>query len=311
LMLTAKSQLDDKVIGFESGADDYLTKPTHATELQDHVKVLLGRATSRQADIDEAASSSTEKRGFTMGVLASRGGLGVTTSAVNLASALVLSTKADVIMAELRPGYGTLAADLGVNDALALNELLKTDPRSITRQAIKDQLFKHESGLSLLLASSQPSDAALVEASAQFEILVERLGYLAPFVVLDLGAGLPPLTQKLVKMCHQLIVLIEPVPNSIMHAKALLNDLKSLGFNKQNITPVVVNRIRSDTQMNWTYVQERLEFPVPVMIMPNPEVIYQANRQLTTAVAFKPDSSMGVQFTKLANIMVEHSKQEK
>jgi DNA-binding response OmpR family regulator len=29
LMFTAKTQLDDKVTGFEVGADDYLTKPTH------------------------------------------------------------------------------------------------------------------------------------------------------------------------------------------------------------------------------------------------------------------------------------------
>ncbi len=32
LMFTAKSQLDDKVSGFEAGADDYLTKPTHPSE---------------------------------------------------------------------------------------------------------------------------------------------------------------------------------------------------------------------------------------------------------------------------------------
>jgi DNA-binding response OmpR family regulator len=41
LMFTAKTQLDDKVTGFEVGADDYLTKPTHPTELQAHVKALL------------------------------------------------------------------------------------------------------------------------------------------------------------------------------------------------------------------------------------------------------------------------------
>ena len=33
LMFTAKTQLDDKVAGFEVGADDYLTKPTHPSEL--------------------------------------------------------------------------------------------------------------------------------------------------------------------------------------------------------------------------------------------------------------------------------------
>ena len=44
LMFTAKSQLDDKVAGFEVGVDDYLTKPTHPAELQAHVKALLARA---------------------------------------------------------------------------------------------------------------------------------------------------------------------------------------------------------------------------------------------------------------------------
>ena len=44
LMFTAKTQLDDKVLGFEVGADDYLTKPTHPSELQSHVKALLARS---------------------------------------------------------------------------------------------------------------------------------------------------------------------------------------------------------------------------------------------------------------------------
>ena len=52
LMFTAKTQLDDKVAGFEVGADDYLTKPTHPSELQSHVKALLSRAgrTSENAE---------------------------------------------------------------------------------------------------------------------------------------------------------------------------------------------------------------------------------------------------------------------
>jgi MinD-like ATPase involved in chromosome partitioning or flagellar assembly len=310
LMLTAKSQLDDKVNGFEAGADDYLTKPTHPAELQAHVTLLLERS-NRTKEAGGASKLPVEKRGFTVGVLAYRGGLGVTTTAVNLGSALVLSTKNSVIVAELRPGFGTLAADLGQEEDVALTDLLKAKPKSITRQTIKDKLYRHDSGLSLLLASSQPRDAALIDATAQFETLVERLGYLAPFLILDLGSGLPQLTQKLIKMCHHLVVLVEPVPNSITHAKALLKDLHDLGYYKQNITPVVVNRVRSETQMNWTYVQERLEIPIPVMVMPSPEVIFQANRKFTTAVASQPDSSMGEQFKKLAEIMVERSKLEK
>lgn len=43
LMLTAKSELNDKVEGLNSGADDYLTKPFAFTELLARVKALIRR----------------------------------------------------------------------------------------------------------------------------------------------------------------------------------------------------------------------------------------------------------------------------
>ena len=44
IMLTAKSEDADKLMGFESGADDYLTKPFNILELKARVRALLRRS---------------------------------------------------------------------------------------------------------------------------------------------------------------------------------------------------------------------------------------------------------------------------
>ncbi|MDR2501856.1 MAG: response regulator transcription factor [Oscillospiraceae bacterium] len=44
IMLTARSEDIDKIIGFESGADDYLTKPFNVLELKARIRALLRRA---------------------------------------------------------------------------------------------------------------------------------------------------------------------------------------------------------------------------------------------------------------------------
>ncbi|HMJ61749.1 MAG TPA: response regulator transcription factor [Bryobacteraceae bacterium] len=49
LMLSAKSQTIDKVVGLKMGADDYLTKPFEAPELMARIEVLLRRPVIRDS----------------------------------------------------------------------------------------------------------------------------------------------------------------------------------------------------------------------------------------------------------------------
>ena len=305
LMFTAKTQLDDKVTGFEAGADDYLTKPTHPAELSAHVKALLSRSTRSKGNTSPLPA---EKQAMTIGILGPRGGMGVSTVAVNLGEALRLATKAEVIVAELRPGMGTLGPDLGEPEPEALTELLSANPAEITRQKVNDGLFVLKNGLRLLFGSVQPKDAVLSSAVAPMEALVKQLSYLTPYLVLDLGAGLTPLTQKLVASCNLLFVVAEPVTNSLAYSKMLIADLVELGINKKCIQVLVVNRIRSDTQLTMSQVEEQIgQLPV-VAITPMPELLFTAARLKTTAIASRPDSLTAQQFAKLAAAVLEYEK---
>ena len=49
LMLTARDRLEDKLAGFETGADDYLVKPFELQEVAVRLKVLAGRGRRRSS----------------------------------------------------------------------------------------------------------------------------------------------------------------------------------------------------------------------------------------------------------------------
>ena len=53
IMLTAKAEEFDKVLGLELGADDYITKPFSMREFRSRVKAALRRSGMRQTDADD------------------------------------------------------------------------------------------------------------------------------------------------------------------------------------------------------------------------------------------------------------------
>ena len=61
IMLTARSEDADKLLGFESGADDYITKPFNILELKARIRALLRRASMPAAG---PAASVIERGGL-------------------------------------------------------------------------------------------------------------------------------------------------------------------------------------------------------------------------------------------------------
>jgi pilus assembly protein CpaE len=303
LMFTAKTQLDDKVAGFEVGANDYLTKPTHPSELQARVKTLLSRMSEKRG---ASASGAEENRGYVIGVLGGRGGLGVTTLAVNIAAGLLARTKSEVVVAEMLPGQGALALELGLNYTKGLVDLLSINRMvEITRDRVREALTHHGSGLKMLLSSDRPRDMHLINQVSNYEAVISRLSGLARFTVLDMSVGIQPFATKVLPLCDDVLIVLEGVPNTIIHTKALIEDIAALGINKRKISVVLNNRIRSDTQLPSSQVQIKLDHEIISTLTPAPELFVQATRMQTPAILCQPESLTNRQINKLVEFIME------
>lgn len=64
LMLTGKGEIADKTVGFNAGADDYLTKPFHLAELGLRVRALLRRKGSEIQIVLKARDLEMEPHNF-------------------------------------------------------------------------------------------------------------------------------------------------------------------------------------------------------------------------------------------------------
>ncbi len=290
IMFTAKTLVDDKVAGFEAGADDYLTKPTHPAELASRVKAVLARSAAKQGVASD--------QGVLLAVLGTRGGVGTTTLAANIAT--VLAHKEATILADLRPGQGSLGASLGFTRVTGLANLLTRPPGEINGRVVGGELVHHSTGMKLLLSSIRPKEAQINMAPDAVSAIVRQLRALAKYVVLDLAPGLTPVNQRLLRESGHVILVIDPQRITLNMAREILNDLQDGGLGQGLVSVILINRTHSSLQVSWQEAEQILGREMLSIISPAPELAFQASEAGLPIVHLQPGAIVASQLIKLA-----------
>lgn len=300
LIFTAKTTPADRARGMESGADDYVTKPTHPEELAKRIKALI----SRPSHVEE--EPVPQVGGRVVGFLSAKGGVGLSTLALNTGIALQNRTQKPVLLAEFRPGYGVWGQELGTAGTKGLDILLGTDPDQISFSAVERELVSGPSGLRLLLASSDPGATHQADPSGHYQVILSQLTRMAPLVLVDLGATLQPGSPEVLGLCDELVIAVEPHPITIARTRQLIDYLARLGFGlSKGLTIALINRVRSDVAMSWSQVQESLDRPVKVVFTPAPELAYQAAVRSVPMITLQAASQQAQQFDQLAGLLAQ------
>jgi CheY-like chemotaxis protein/MinD-like ATPase involved in chromosome partitioning or flagellar assembly len=298
LMFSAKKQVEDRVAGYESGIDDYLSKPIHPAELIARVKSLMSRS--------KLMGSTFGEKGYTVGVLGVKGGIGVSSFTLNLAISYRQHSQKDVIGVELRPGYGTWLTSLNMTQNDGLSRLLKLNPSDITTSAANEQLQAIYPGIQLLTAGSKREDIKLLSATEQLKKIVKLLPLLASMVLLDLGAGELPNLSELTHMCDEIYVLMNSFPSNILSTQRVINDLAAWGFGKDKPLNVVLMRQSSQgLPSSIKDIEDFLQTPIKTIMPVSPEIAFQAETQAKPLLSIQPDSELNRCYAELAKNLIK------
>lgn len=303
LMFTAKSQVDDKVAGYEAGVDDYLIKPVHPVELVAHIKALLARRKRVTGPLPKA------RNGYVIGVISAKGGQGVSTVALNIGIALHEKSKNETICAEISPNKGTWGLELGLADNQALNKLLQLRPEDINSESIKQSLVKSNFGVSLLLSSPNFSNLSNTEQIEQIQSILKYLVELAQIIVIDLGTCNLEIMEKVIEFCNDVILVSEAHPIPIQRTKFLLEELnKREIITNKNIDILINNRTRADIQLSVGQVEELLGTAPKVVIPPVPELAYQSVARSQPIIKVQADNLINQQYLRFADYILSRMR---
>lgn len=292
MMLTAHDTLEEKVRGFEVGADDYMTKPFQPAELQARIKGLLRRSAI------QPAPETQSNEGKIITVFSLRGGVGVSSVATNLASGLsqIWSRQVALVDMALTMGNSALMMNMALRNTWA--DLAKMNLADIDSEMVLNVLLKHKSGVNIMAAPRYSVDAELVTTDI-IEKVLAILKKKFSYIILDLPHDFSETSLIGIDQTDELIIVLAPELASVRATVGALETLNQLQFPSENIR-ILMNWVFEKRGLARKDIEKVLKHPIQLVVPYASETFISGINLGNPPVLSNPSSPIGSLFEDIS-----------
>ncbi|HXQ95825.1 MAG TPA: response regulator [Candidatus Acidoferrales bacterium] len=237
VMVTAETDIEQKVRGLRAGADDYLVKPFHPAELLARIRSLLARFAPRNVESAGPAAAA----GRVLAFYGAKGGVGTTTLAINAAIALQRDQGRRVVLVDgnLQFGDHRVFLDLGLDRKSIVDVVVAP---SIDQDLLKSVLIHHDTGIDLLLAPPSPETAELVkDEQHHMSQIIELLRQRYDYVIVDIDKRLDETNLDVIAAANVVFVVMTADLSCLKNVRLVLETMSQLGIGPGRVQ-LVLNR---------------------------------------------------------------------
>jgi pilus assembly protein CpaE len=291
IMLTAESEVEQKIRGLRAGADDYLVKPFHPAELIARIKSLLARFAPKDVLVGRPPL------GRVLAFYGAKGGVGTTTIAINVAIALQreLGRRVCLVDGNLQFGDHRVFLDLGL-DRKSIVDVVTSS--TIDADIVRSALVEHDSKIDLLLAPPSPETAELV-TKEHLATIVDVLRGMYDYVVVDVDKRLDDLNLGVFDAAEHLYVVLTADLSCLKNVRLVLETLGHIGYEGDRIK-LILNRANAFTGINAKTAEGALKRPIDLQVLNEYRGAISALNSGAPVMLTKSDSPLGRSFHDVA-----------